>query len=190
MNEGPFRHAVDIQAEDLRVEPFHETRRVRDFDCGDRHLNDFLNTDEVVEYEKEYLGYTHLVFLHGDPVAYFTVSLDGLRVEYLKSYKSFSRLSELRLESLPSVKIGRLAVAKAWQNRGLGRLVLKYIVGMALNMGVFRAARLLTVQAKPAAIDFYKQFGFELTYETARERKRANRTMFYDLLYIKDIANE
>jgi len=190
MTEGPFRHPVTIKTGDLRVEPFFETRRVRGFDCGDKNLNDFLNTEEVIEYEREYLGYTHLVFYQGNLVAYFTVSLDGLRVEYLKSYKSFSKLSELRLESLPSVKIGRLAVAKDWQNRGIGRLLLKYIVGLALNMGVFRAARLLTVQAKPGAIEFYKKFGFELTYETSRERRRTNRTMFYDLLCIRDIANE
>jgi len=187
MSEPVFSHPIEIQIDDLRFEPFLETNRVRDFDCGEKDLNDFLNTEEVSKYEQESLGSTHLVFYQGNVVAYFTVSLDGLRVEYLKTYKSFTRFSELKLESLPAVKIGRLAVAKEWQNKGLGRLLVKNIIGLALNLGKLRTARLIIVQAKPKAIGFYRKCGFQMTFETKREKKRKNRTMFLDLHSVEDI---
>lgn len=81
-----FGHPVDVSPIKLRIEPFLETQRVRSFDCGNADLNDFLNTEEVENYEKEGLGRTYLVFYDGDAVAYFTISSDGLRVEYLKKW--------------------------------------------------------------------------------------------------------
>ena len=186
MNASPFGRPIQFSWEELSIEPFIETKRVRDFNCGEKDLNDFLNTEEVMEYEKEHLGKTYLVFHEGNVVAYFTVSADGLRVEYLKSYKSFSKISELHLESLPAIKIGRLAVDQRWQGRGIGRLLIKYIGGIALESGRFGSVRLLIVQAKPGAVDFYQKCGFQLTEETKRERGRRNRTMFLDLHKIEE----
>jgi len=186
MNRAPFGHSIDFTLDDLNIEPFLETKRVRDFDCGDSDLNDFLNTEEVTEYEREYLGKTYLVFHEGAVVAYFTVCGDGLRVEYLKTHKSFSKFSELQLEALPAIKIGRLAVDIKWQNRGIGRLLMKYIIGMALEKWFFGPARLIIIQANPEAVSFYGKCGFQLTYETKRERKRRNRTMFLDLYKLEE----
>ena len=185
MNHWPFGHPIGFKLDDLKIEPFAGTRHVQDFDCGESDLNEFLTTDEVIEYAKENLGRTHLVYHQGNILAYFTVCADGLRVEYLKTYKSFSRISELELEALPAIKIGRLAVDKRYQNRGLGRLLVKYIVGLALE-NRFAAARLLIVQAKPNAVAFYEKCGFQMTVATRRERGRVNRMMFLDLMRIEE----
>ncbi len=181
MIPDPFKHGVDIDPDKLKVERFLETQRVRSFDCGNQDLNDFLNTAEVEHYEKEGLGRTYLVFYGGDLVAYFTISSDGLRVEYLKKWKSFSRFGEMRLEAIPSIKIGRLAVTTAWQAKGVGRHLVKYIAGMALDQGTGIGARLLILQAEPDAVAFYLKCGFEMTAEVGRERGREKRTMFLDL---------
>ena len=189
MVPDPFEHAVDIDPDALRVERFVETRKVQTFDCGNKDLNDFLNTREVAEYERQGLGRTYLVYYRGDPVAYFTVSFDSLRVEYLKTVKSFSRFAEMRLEALPAIKIGRLAVDSKFQNRGIGRFLIKYISGMALEESGKMGVRLLVLQAKPESIRFYEQCGFKLTWETKREKARRNRTMFLDLHKLWGIAD-
>lgn len=186
MVQDPFLHGVDIDPSKLRVERFLETQRVRSFDCGNPDLNDFLNTEEVERYEAEGLGRTYLVFYDGQVIAYFTISADGLRVEYLRTWKSFSRFGEMRLEAIPAIKIGRLAVPREWQNRGAGRLIMKYIVGLALEQGVGAAARLLVLQAEPEAESFYRKCGFEFAVETRRERGRRKRTMFFDLNEVAD----
>ncbi len=165
----------------LKVEPFRPTRDVESFDCDDRDLNEFLSKDQVSRYEAEGLGSTYLVYLQGEGrlVAYFTVCTDTLRVEYLRTVKTFKPLSGIQLESIPSVKIGRLAVDKRYWGRDIGTHLLHYIAGMVMETGI--AARLLTLQATPRSVGFYQRMGFELTTETRRERRRDNRTMFFDL---------
>ena len=170
-----------IPFSNLRVEPFRPTQDVESFDCDDRDLNEFLTKDQVSRYEAEGLGSTYLVYLQseGRLVAYFTVCTDTLRVEYLRTVKSFKPLSGIKLESIPSVKIGRLAVDKRYWGRDIGTHLLHYIAGMVMETGI--AARLLTLQATPRSVGFYQRMGFELTTETKRERGRDNRTMFFDL---------
>ncbi len=177
----PFEHPVEVSEDLLRIERFVETRNVEAFDCGDGALNDFLCTEEVANYERENLGRTYLAYYQGELAGYFTVSNDGLRVEYLRTFKSFSKAHIMKLETIPAIKIGRLAVDRKWQNRGIGRMLIKYIAGMAIDMGRGSGIRLLILQAKPQSIDFYEKCGFQLTYETKRERGRRNRTMFLDL---------
>jgi GNAT superfamily N-acetyltransferase len=188
MAAGEFAHLISINENDMTVEPFKETAQVRDFDCGNDALNDFLCTEEVSSYEKEGLGRTHLVYCRGTLVAYFTVSFGDIRIEYLKTFRSFSKFAQMNIESVPALKIGRLAVHKRFQNQGIGRYLIRYIAGMALEMGGQSGVRLLMLQAKPESILFYEKCGFQLTSQVSRERKRINRTMFVDLYYIGGIT--
>lgn len=183
-----FEHEARIALENLDIEPFWETETVHAFDCGNKDLNDFLSTEEVRKYEQEQVGKTYLVFFRGELAAYFTVSQGGLRVEYLKTWKSFSRMSEMKLEAIPALVIGRLAVDRRHQGKGIGRALIRYISGMALETQGTMGVRLIILQAKPDSIEFYKKCGFQLTVETARERKRKNRTMFLDLRALDEVA--
>ena len=184
----PRRDPIPFGA--LRIEAFVETRQVKEFDCGNDDLNSFLCSEEVSKYESQGLGHTYLVYYQNDGclVAYFTISADALRVEYLKSVKSFKPLSEIKAETIPSVKIGRLAVQKEYQHSRIGSYILNYIGHVALSTPF--AARLLIVQAKPQSVAFYEKLGFELTNETGRERNRHNRTMFFDLSNLPRIARQ
>jgi len=151
-------------------------------------LDDFLNTDEVEKYEREGLGTTYLVYWRGSLVAYFTVCFDGLRVEYLKTWKSMSRLAEMRLETIPALKIGRLAVDSRFHHRRVGQHLVNYIAGMALEARETMAVRLLILQAEPDSKVFYERLGFEYTFLTGRERGREKRTMFLDLQAIEGVG--
>ncbi len=180
-----FSHKISINEIKLEFQSFSvENADVRNFTCGDPALDEFLTTDEVELYEKEKLGRTFLVYYEHELVAYFTISMDSLRREYVhrKSKNDFV----LKVEEIPAMKIGRLAVAEEEQNKGFGRIIMKYIVGKALRMGAGIGVRFLIVQAKPDAIPFYEKCGFDLTKETARERKRVSRTMYFDLYALKN----
>lgn len=171
----------------IQVEPFKENQDVKRFTCGNTDLDEFLTTEEVKDYEAQGLGKTSLVYLQDNLVAYFTVCNDSLRVEYLKKTRSFSKTAKLIVDSIPAVKIGRLATAKDWQKKGIGRAVVAYIAKSALETSTRFGVRLLIVEAKPESIAFYEKCGFELTYETRRERRRTNRTMFLDLQSLEDL---
>ena len=163
------------------MEPFRETQKVKGFTCGSKPLDDFLTTAEVERFEREGLGRTFLVFYDGALIAYYTLSNDSLRIEYVTHVKSFSKVQEFRVDSVPAVKVGRLAVSKEWQSRGVGRNLIAMIAAEALAHGQRSGVRLLVLEAKKDSIGFYEKCGFVLTKETRRERNKLNRTMFLDL---------
>jgi hypothetical protein len=131
-----------IPADELRVERFRENANVHAFDCGNRDLNEFLSTKEVENFEREKLGFTHLVYWQreGKLVGYFTISSESLRIEYFRSVKSFSIPGEVRVTAVPGIKIGRLAVDHAFKRRSVGAHMLRYIAGLALQTVPFSMA--------------------------------------------------
>lgn len=181
-----FDHPPEIDPYKFSFESFKsESTAVRLFDCGNKDLNTFLRSDEVANYEKELLGKTTLVFYDGNLVGYYTISNGSLRTEYLKTWRSFTKAGEVHLNAIPCLIIGRLAVDKRWQNRGIGRAVMQRITIHALDCSKHSGIRLLVVQAKKEATDFYKKLGFDFVFETSEEKKRFKarntRTMFFDL---------
>ncbi|MCA1814426.1 MAG: GNAT family N-acetyltransferase [Halobacteriales archaeon] len=179
-----------VSEDDLSFEPFTENKQVRDFDCGDKDLNDFLNTEEVANYERENLGRTQMVYLKGELVGYFTTSPGDLRREKVKHVKSFTKYPHLEVENFPALLIGRFAVAKKWHRKGIGRMMMRHVMGMAQEFGEQRGARLVVLNATSKdAIKFYTSVGFALTDER-KERGRQQRTMFFDLRALEgDDAN-
>ena len=155
------------------------------FDCGNVSLNDFLRTSEVRKYEEELLGKTTLVICRGAVVAYYTLFNTKLRIEYLRTYKSFSRLGHYKVDGIPATAIGRLAVDKSWQNKGIGRTAVKKIIMDAIEGPGMSASRLIVVQAKEEAQPFYEKLGFEYVFETRHEKRlvrtKGTKTMFLDL---------
>jgi GNAT superfamily N-acetyltransferase len=129
------------------------------------------------------------VYYDGLLVAYYTLSNSSLKCTYVEQHKGFSRLGEFRLEELPAFTIGRLAVAKDWQKKGIGRVIVVKIVDDALACAKHAGIRLILVQAKHEAFDFYQKLGFEFVKETRREkarlRDRGTRTMFLDILHVE-----
>lgn len=169
-----------IPLEAIRIERFRETLDVRNFDCGDPDLNNFLTTEEVAKYEREGLGKTYLVYHQADGrlAAFFTISSESLRLEYLKSVRSFSIPGEIRVESVPGIKIGRLAVATPFKRQDVGTHVLRYIAGLALHAPA--AARILFLEAYPDSVKFYEAFDF-IPVEHHRFKHRRTTMMYFDL---------
>lgn len=62
---------------------------------------------------------------------------------------------------IPAVTLGRLAINRAWQGKGLGRALLADVVRRSLRAGKEVSARLIIVHAiSPAAEAFYLHHGF------------------------------
>lgn len=146
------------------------------------------------KYADEMLGKTTLIFCKGELVAYYTIYNDVLRKEYLKIHKSFSKLSEYKVSSVPSITIGRLAVDKKWQSKGIGRILIQRISMYALDQSRQLGIRLLIVQAKKNAIPFYEKLGFDYVADTASEKKRfktrGTRTMFFDIKLLRYLLSD
>lgn len=105
----------------------------------------------------------------------------------MKKGKVYVKTSELKVESIPALMIGRFAVQKQWRGKGIGRFMMRHIVGLALEMQQYQGLRLLVLNAKPGSVRFYQRMGFDFTDDRAEKNKR-NKTMFLDLEAIKDVA--
>jgi len=58
--------------EKLQIIPYEDYTKKIDFYCGNKELEDFINTDEVQTYNREMLGKTSLAVLDNKVVAYFS----------------------------------------------------------------------------------------------------------------------
>jgi GNAT superfamily N-acetyltransferase len=184
--ESRLSERTSFRYEELEFEPFRNSNQVHAFDCGDKDLNDFLNTKEVAEYQRLRLGKTWLVFIEGELVAYYTIAPGSLHVEYVKrGKKSFQPTDELRIEEIPAMKLGRFAVRKDLKRKGLGTLLMDHIKGLALNWEY--PCRLIVLNALPESIPFYLEQEFVLS-EHHRMKNREQKIMFYDLEAVRDIA--
>ena len=62
---------------------------------------------------------------------------------------------------IPAVLLGRLAISRDWQGRGLGRALLADVIARAQRASAEVSARLVIVHAiSPAAEAFYLRHGF------------------------------
>jgi GNAT superfamily N-acetyltransferase len=181
-----FAHPVTVEADRLSYEPFKERGQVVRFSCGQSDLDESLDSTEVEEYERENLGRTTLAFYDGQLVGYYAISSDGLRLEYIQARKypkSHVKKGKELVETVPSIKIGRLAVEQAHQCRGFGRLFIRRIAAIGLSGD--SAVRLPIVNSKSTSVNFYLSCGFKLTREVGHERGRTERTMYLDLLGVE-----
>jgi GNAT superfamily N-acetyltransferase len=86
--------------------------------------------------------------------------------------------------AIPAVMLGRLAIDRAWQGKGLGRALLADVIARAVRASSEVSARLVIVHAiSPAAEAFYLRHGFtRLPVETP--------TLAFDLMKFQQAKHE
>lgn len=177
---------------DLSFVPFKaDTAAIMSFDCGNDELNEFLRTDEVMEFEREHLGKTTLVYCHGELAGYYTIYADSLKRTYVGKHGSLSKASTMHVKSIPAIMVGRLAVDRKWQGRGVGKAILERIAMYALDNSHHLGIRLILVQARLDAVPFYEKSGFvavpaDLREEAKRIMMKGTRTLFLDIDKIRE----
>lgn len=157
------------------------------FDCGDTDLNDFL-IEKSIFYKSEFLSTTYVLEDSERTVAFFSIFNDSLHAEEgdFASKSAFQRfLKELvshpkrHHKSFPAIKVGRLAVCKDAQGKGIGKMIMDYIIDLAINHNEACGCKLITVDAYASALEFYTNLKFD--YLTPKDSDSDTRQMFLDL---------
>jgi ribosomal protein S18 acetylase RimI-like enzyme len=143
-----------------KIEPLSKSHDRESFDCGSEPLNLFLRQTARQHAER---GISKTFVLVEDEVSepkiifgYFTLNICQIKSEVLPE-PAGRRLPR----DVAAVKLGRLAVAKHLQRRGIGKLLL--VAAMQKVIDVFQTAGGigLFVDAKDqAAKHYYERFGF------------------------------
>jgi GNAT superfamily N-acetyltransferase len=142
---------------DFKTEPLSPTQSVEGFDCGEAPLNDYLKRHALQSHGAG-AARVYVVVLGGVVAGYHTLSAGSIEIQAA----SPRLLKGMARQPVPIILLGRLAVDRVQQGRGLGKLLLRDAILRFLHAAEIIGARALLVQAKhDRAADFYAGFGFE-----------------------------
>jgi GNAT superfamily N-acetyltransferase len=89
-------------------------------------------------------------------VGYFALSMGQILAQ-----ETVGSMRRNMPKHIPAVTLGRLAIDRAWQGKGLGRALLSDVIQRSLRASNEVSARLVIVHAiSPAAEAFYLHHGF------------------------------
>lgn len=145
-----------VQDDDLQVVILNSDQDLNSFLCENQELQDFLKQDALVN-QHNFLSVTRLVFYHGKLVGYFTLVNDVIRK---KEVRTEDGEGDYHYTFYPALKIGRLATHSDYRRRGIGRYMLRCIFAFWFRLSRYVGCRIITVDAKPNAVGFYKRIGF------------------------------
>lgn len=125
-------------------------------DCGNESLNQWLQR-RAPRNQREGSSRTWVV-TDGTRVVGFYASATAV----VARTEATSRAVRNQPNPLPAMLLGRLAVDRNHQGKGLAAALLKHFLLKALEVAELTGLRLVLVHAKdPQAADFYRHYGFE-----------------------------
>jgi GNAT superfamily N-acetyltransferase len=157
-----------------------EAHDAASFDCGEAVLDDWLRhrawRNLQIAASRTYVtcpASSNII------VGYFALSMGQILAHSVPG-----SMRRNMPQQIPAVTLGRLAIDRAWQGKGLGRALLADVVRRSLRAGAEVSARLVIVHAiSPAAEAFYLHHGFtRLPVETP--------TLALDLLKLQKLMGK
>lgn len=144
--------------DDWRIERLGSIHDRSSFDCGNAILSDWLRRS-AGQFVKRDLARTYVAVRKGEAVVlgYYAISNHRVDFEMLPA----DQAKGLPKLGVPVVLLGRLAVDRSVQGRGLGSLLLVDVLRRAQYLAEHIGVRAVEVDAiDDAARNFYQTFGF------------------------------
>ena len=134
------------------IEKLNRFHKKDGFDCGHELLNDFLKKYAYQNQHRYLVGVTYVIHINNQIIGYITLTASSIRKITLNKNKPY--------EDIPILRLARLAVDKNYQNKGIGKKLLKFAVYKALELKENFGCVGIVADAKEEAVGFYKKFGF------------------------------
>lgn len=141
---------------ELKISPLTKRDVLTSFNSTSAELNDFLINDAFDDQEKM-TSRTNLCFWKKTLVGFVTLVADTIGVQLIHENE---RVGDYQYAKYPAIKIGRIAVDRNFERKGIGRFLLLAAVGKALSISNDIGCRYITVDSKPDAVGFYKKYNF------------------------------
>jgi len=174
-----------IKINEIEIEQIDESHKsvISTFKSYEKELVDFL-VEDALDNQKKQMSTTHLWFLKStkELIAYVTVLADAISLQ--GELKEHFRQQGILYKSLPALKIGRLCVSDEYLGRGIGTLMIEFVLVLAQRISKEIGLRFITTDAKrnpdprKDSVHFYKKFGFEIL----RQREKGTTPMYKDLI--------
>lgn len=144
-----------------RIELLAGRHRRGEFDCGEENLNKFLR-QQAGQQQRRGFGKTYVVVGESDldVTGFITVSVGQVATQTLPSALKLPRYPA------PVLRIGRLAVDKRVQGKGIGQELLSFALHLALEFSERTGLYAVVVDAKnESAATFYRGLHFHPTVD-------------------------
>jgi GNAT superfamily N-acetyltransferase len=140
----------------LRIERLNSTHDRTSFECGQVRLDRYLREQASQDVRRNLTSV--FVAVEGARIAgFFTLATSSIEVKLLPEGIG-RKLPRYRL--VPAVLMGRMAVSRKHQGKGIGSRMMGAALGIALDLPVAWAFFVVDAKDAPAAA-FYRQFGFQ-----------------------------
>lgn len=130
--------------------------------CGDspqhRDLDDFLKAD-ALRYAATSMSQTYVAIEGGLVVGYVTLLMDAIWLN-ADEKDLFERAEIPTAQTIPALKVGRLARNAVCQTRGVGTTLMRFAFDKLVDLSEHAGCRLLSVDAISSAVEFYERLGF------------------------------
>jgi predicted N-acetyltransferase YhbS len=137
-------------------QPIHESHDIGAFDSGVLVLDDWLKRRARAN-QASGASRTYVVCENQHVVAYYALASGAVEIE-----NTTGRVRRNMPDPVPVAVLGRLAVERRWQNRGLGRALARDAARRVLQAADVIGIRGVVVHAlSPEAKAFYLALGFE-----------------------------
>jgi GNAT superfamily N-acetyltransferase len=145
-----------VKPGDLRApEKLSAEHDLADFDSGETALDDWLRR-RAAQNESSGASRTYVICADKRVVGYYSLAVGAVAHDQVSG-----RIKRNRPDPLPVMILGRLAVDRAWQGKGVGGGLLKDAVLRTLQAAGIAGIRALLVHAiSDAAKRFYEAHGF------------------------------
>lgn len=143
-------------SESRTIEKLRRDHPLATFDCGQQDLNRWL-IQYALQNQGSSAAQTYLGIVDGIVAGYYSLAVG--QIEYADAPERLRK--GLARHPVPIMLLARLAVAREWQKKGVGRALLKDAVLRTLQAADLAGIRALAVHAKDdAARHYYEQFDF------------------------------
>lgn len=122
----------------------------------------------------------------GEHEVFGYITLTCSEVDIRNGYELKDCPSTSRYDSMPAIKIARLAVDTRYRKRGIGESLLELSLAITLEtIAPATGCRFLITDSKLDSVSFYRRFGFQVLNEDQLKDPAAHPIMFIDLYSAK-----
>jgi len=151
------------------------THFLSSFKCENTELKEFL-VENAYQNQLDRISVTRLVFYQGRLVGYFTLVTDVINKSELDDGDG---VSDFKYTSYSALKIARLATHKEFERHKIGYTMLMRIFAIWIRFSKYIGCRIITVDAKPEAVGFYKKYGFQDAHKDQKKLKGRDTVPLY-----------
>lgn len=137
-------------------EMLSNSHQLESFSCGEERLDKWLKRRALKNQESD-ASRTIVVCNENNVIGYYCLCASAIQQE-----EATGKVKRNMPEPIPTILIGRLAVDRKWQGKGIGKGLLKDAIYKALKASDIIGARAILIHAiSEDAKRFYEQYGFQ-----------------------------